>query len=148
MPKLSPIYRFISVLIVCIVFILVGTPVQTQERPEDIQNEIKNLEGQIQHNRGIQQDLERQLRETSVAEDREELERRLEKLRIHIEELERNLNDIRNTQKGPMPGPNDGPPPTFIESIINALKSPTVWAAIIGAIGAIIAALIGIKKRK
>jgi hypothetical protein len=148
MPKLSPIYRFISVLIVCIVFILVGTPVQTQERPEDIQNEIQNLKGQIQHNRGIQQDLERQLRETSVAEDREELERRLEKLRIHIEELERNLNDIRNTQKGPMPGPNDGPPPTFIESIINALKSPTVWAAIIGAIGAIIAALIGIKKRK
>ena len=145
MPKLSPIYRFILALIVCI---LVGTPVQTQERPEDIQNEIQNLKGQIEHNRGIQKDLERQLRETPGGEDREELERRLEKLRIHIEELERNLNDLRNAQKTPTPGPNNGPPPTFIEFIINALKSPTVWAAIIGAIGAIIAALIGIKKRK
>lgn len=145
MPKLSSIYCFILALIICI---FMGTPVQTQGPPEERQNEIQNLEQEIERNKGLQKDIERELGETPGGEDREGLERKLERVRIHIEELERRLNDLRIEQKRPMTGSNNGPEQTFIDHIFDALKSPAVLAAIIGAIGAIIAAWIGIKKRK
>lgn len=138
MLKVSPIHRLFFVLIVCI---FVGTSVQTQEHPDERQNGIRNIERQIEDNKRQQDEIEMRLRETPGGEHRPELERRLGELRNEQAELRRQLNELRTRS-------NNGQEPTFIETIINALKSPAVWAAIIGAIGAIIAALIGIKKRK
>jgi cell division protein FtsL len=140
MLKINSIYRLFIVLIVCI---FVGTLVQTQEHPDGRQNEIQNIERQIEDNENRQNEIEGQLRENP---GRPELERELQDLRNENARLHGHLNELRTgSNNGREP---TGQGPTFIEFIINALKSPTVWAAIVGAIGAIIAALIGIKKRK
>jgi septal ring factor EnvC (AmiA/AmiB activator) len=135
MLKASPIYQLFLVLIVCM---FVGTSVQTQEHTDERQNRIRDIEQQILNNNQQQHEIERQLRKTPGGEHRHGLERRLGELRNEQADLHRRLNELRT----------NGQEPPFIETIVNALKSPAVWAAIIGAIGAIIAALIRIKKRK
>jgi hypothetical protein len=134
---------FIFVLFVCI---LVGTSVQPQEHQDERQIKIRNYQQEIERNERRLEEIERQLGEPLDGEHREGLEREKKELLNSNRELDKKIRDIEKSNVGHRP--NNGPPPTFIESIINALKSPVVWASIIGAIGGIIAALIGIKKRK
>ena len=94
MPKLSSIYRFIFVLIACI---LLGIPVQAQEHPDERQNEIRNIERQISKIEIRQDETERQLRKNPGRPD-----------------LERELQDLRNNNpidRGRDPQMRFPPPP-------------------------------------
>jgi hypothetical protein len=95
-----------------------------EQRLHEIEEELNAL------NHRLSQDLN--------PEERGHLEQRSETLLAERRDLEEHLNRLR---------PGDGKLPPNDETNKNFIRNPVVIAAIIGAIGVITAALIGLKKR-
>ena len=125
MSTVGSIHRFILTLFACF---LVCAVLQPQEHGEpDKSQRIAEINRELE-------DLREQLKGVADPERRQGIEEDIERLERERDDLERE-------------GPGDHEP-GFFEFIADAIKNPIVLAALIGAIGAIIAALIGIKRRK
>lgn len=139
-----------------LVSLIVGigfTLLQAQERPDEIPGRIDSINRQIRQLEDQERDLERRIGEEPRDDARQQLEGQLRDLRIRRETLIRERGELESKlqppegPKGKEPTPQEPPgggPKHFWEPFLQ----PTVIAAAISAVAIIVAALLGILKRK
>ena len=138
---------FLVLLIVGVGFTLVqarGTSDELGGRIGSINHEILQIEEQ-------QRELEMQLREELSEDQRREKEMQLNDLSIRRESLIRERESLEeNRQPAEEPRREEPPPEPSPDgrSFWEPFKQPGVIAAAIGAVGVIVAALIGLLRRK